>query len=540
MRSFLVFSFLLFSLISNAQSSKNKTDRPKLVVGIVIDQMRWDFLYRYYERYGNDGFKRLMNKGFNAENCQISYLPSYTACGHACVYTGSVPSLHGITGNSFYDRNIGKVINNVDDSTVQSVGTTTKAGRMSPKNLLTTTLGDEIKLASNFRSKVIGISAKDRGAILPGGHAADAAYWIDGNNGNFITSTHYMNTLPQWVVNFNNRKIPDSFYTIGWNTLYPINTYTQSTKDENDYESTPFGAAKKGFPYNLSENVGKNNLSIANIPQGINYTFMMAEEAIKNEQLGKRGETDMLAISISNTDYIGHSFGPNSIETEDSYLRLDAEIAKFLNYLDKTIGKNDYTVFLTADHGVAHVPQFDSLHNLPGGTFFDDKAKDNINELINTKYGIDKAVQTIINYQIFLNKKLTESDKAEDVKKYIIEQLNKMPEVAYSFELAKANDYPMPARVREMVNNGYYYNRSGDIQIILKSGYFDGWGKGTSHGMLYNYDTHIPMLFYGWGIKQGKTNRETYMTDLAPTISALLKIQMPSGCIGKVVTEALK
>lgn len=543
MKFFLTIVLCVSVLFATAQSStqKNNIARPKLVVGIVIDQMRWDFLYRYYSRYGNDGFKRLLNKGFSAENCMIPYLPTYTAPGHASIFTGSVPAVHGITGNNFFDKNAGLLLNNVDDSTVKSVGTASPAGKMSPVNMLATTIGDEIRLASNFRSKVIGISLKDRGAIIPGGHTANAAYWLDGKKGNFITSTYYMNALPQWVQNFNSRKIPDSFYKSNWNTLYPISSYIQSTKDANNYEDKSH-ITSDTFPHILSGFAGKDSLSIVYTPFGINYTFMMGEAAIENENLGKGNETDMLCLSVSPTDYIGHDFGPNSIEIEDLYLRLDMQLASFFKYLDNNIGKNNYTLFLTADHGVANVPQFDTLNKLPGGSFFDNVMRDKLNAVIKEKFNIDKAVIRILNYQVFINEKNIKAANIDNtlVNEYVITYLNKQPEVSFAFELSKTNLTTMPQHIKDMVNNGYFPNRSGDIQIILKPGYFDAWGKGTSHGVWNAYDAHIPMLFYGWGIAPGKTNRETHMTDFAPTITSLLHIQMPSGSIGKVVTEALK
>ena len=528
--------------MATAQSSnkKNNIERPKLVVGIVIDQMRWDFLYRYYDRYSNDGFKRFLNKGFTAQNCFIPYIPTYTAPGHASIFTGSVPAIHGITGNSFYDRITGKYFNNVDDSTVTGVGTTSKGGLMSPRNLLATTIGDQLRIASNFKSKVIGISIKDRGAILPAGHAANAAYWLDGNKNNYITSSYYMNALPKWVQDFNNRKVADSFYQYDWNTLYPIETYTQSAKDDSPYED---GKHLNGivFPHVLKGFAGKDALNITYTPYGINHTLMMSKAAIENEKLGQRNETDMLCISISPTDYIGHDFGPNSVEIEDVYLRLDLQLADFFGYLDKQVGKNNYTVFLTADHGVTNAPQFDTLNKLPGGTFYDDVTRDKLNAAFKQKYGIDKAVKTILNYQVFINeKKLTETFTADECKQFALEFLNKQPEISFAFDLEKTNTATMPQRIKEFVNNGYFANRSGDIQLILKPGFFDGWGKGTSHGVWNTYDSHIPMLFYGWGIRPGKTNRETYITDFAPTISSLLHIQMPSGSIGKVIEEALR
>jgi len=246
---------------SNAASKKQAgttLERPKLVVGLVVDQMRWDYLYRYYDRYTKGGFKRLINEGFSAENTMISYLPSYTACGHASVYTGSVPAINGIIGNNWYDPELQRDVYCTEDRSVKSVGTTTDAGEMSPRNMLTTTITDELRLATNFKSKVIGISMKDRGSILPAGHSANAAYWYDGANGNWITSTYYMQQLPSWVETYNNAKHQNKFYEKNWETLYPIDTYTQSTSDEKAYEGRFKGENNSSFPHKLTDAINKN------------------------------------------------------------------------------------------------------------------------------------------------------------------------------------------------------------------------------------------------------------------------------------------
>ena len=308
---------LLFLIALNVYSQQ--LQRPKLVVGVVVDQMRWDFLYRFNNRYSDKGgFKRLMNKGFNCNNTLINYTPTYTACGHASIYTGSVPSIHGITGNNWYDSEKQQFVYCTDDASVTTVGSATAAGKMSPANMFTTTIGDELKLATNLKSKVIGIALKDRGGILPAGHSANAAYWYDSKTGDWITSSHYMKELPGWVNDFNKQKWVDKYYRQGWNTLYPINTYTQSTPDENNYEVNTLG---KGFPYALSSLAGKNYNLIMATPFGNTLTTQFSKAVIEQEQMGADSITDFLAISYSSTDYIGHSFGPNSIETEDTYLR---------------------------------------------------------------------------------------------------------------------------------------------------------------------------------------------------------------------------
>jgi predicted AlkP superfamily pyrophosphatase or phosphodiesterase len=543
---FVISAFLaLLFLNAGAQTVKPGANipRPKLVVGIVVDQMRWDYLYRYYNRYTPGGFKRLLNDGFSCENAFIPYTPTITAAGHSSIYTGSVPAINGITGNAWWDRLQQKTVYCTDDPAVSPVGSSSTAnGKMSPKNLLVTTIADELRLATNFRSKVIGVALKDRGSILPAGHSANAAYWYDGSSGNFITSTYYMSELPAWVKQFNEKKYVDQYYIGGWSTMYPINTYVQSSGDEKPYESKAFGREQVKFPYDLKSFTGKDYWKIASTPFGNTLTIAMAEAALENEKLGQGTETDMLCISFSSPDYVGHAFGPNSIEAEDTYLRLDKELESFFIYLDNKIGKGQYTVFLSADHGAAHVPGFLAEHKLPNGLFAELPIMRDLNAKIKEQLGVDSMVVSMYNYQVHLSQKKIADNKLneDELRNWIVQYLNKLENVSYAFDLRYLNQRPLNAKMREMMNNGYYYNRSGDIQVILKPGYIEAGATGTTHGLWNPYDSHIPMLWYGWGIKKGKTNRETYMTDIAATVAALLHIQMPSGCVGKVVEEAMK
>ncbi|MEQ1625351.1 MAG: alkaline phosphatase PafA [Sediminibacterium sp.] len=542
--------FLLLLLVfaqqtmSQTKTSAPAVSKPKLVVGIVIDQMRWDYLYRFQPLFkANGGFKRMMGEGFSCDNTMIPYAPTVTACGHTCVYTGSVPAIHGIAGNAWWDNQLNRVVYCSEDKSVKTVGSNTDAGQMSPKNMLTTSICDELRISSNFKSKVIGVALKDRGSILPAGHSANAAYWYDSKTGNFITSSFYMNALPAWVNQFNNRKLVDSLYALGWKTGLSKETFADyATDDVKGYEGKPFGKDAIAFPYDLSAFIGKDYSKIATTPQGNSLTTEMAKSAVIAEQLGKGTATDFLALSFSSTDYIGHSFGPNSWEQVDDYVKLDDELGKLLSFLDAQVGKNQYTVFLTADHAVAHVPGFMKEHKLPGGNFDDNTARKEMNDMIKEKYGVSGAVESLFNYQVTLNHNKLDSAKADinTIKQQIIQLLLKKEAVANAFETSKIMATSIPQVQREMFANGYYPNRGGDIQFVLKSGYMEGGTTGTTHGLWAPYDAHIPLLFYGWGIKKGNSHREVYMTDIAPTMAALLKIQMPSGNIGHVITEVMK
>jgi len=535
-----VFSLCMMGV---ASAQTQPTAKPKLVVGIVIDQMRWDYLYRFNDLYGANGLKRLLNKGFSCENTLIPYVPTYTAVGHTCVYTGSVPAYTGIVGNNWFDKTTNTNVYCTDDSTVNPVGSNTKGGKMSPENLWVTTITDELRLSNNFKSKVIGIAMKDRGAILPAGHSANAAYWYDDKSGKWISSTYYMQQLPDWVSQFNAKDVAGNYMKQDWNTLLPINKYDLSSADDEPYENAIKGEKTVTFPHKLST-IGDADKyeSFKTTPFANSFTFDFAKSAIENESLGKNTVPDFLAVSISSTDYIGHSFGPNSVEIEDTYLRLDNDIADFLQYLDTKVGKGNYLVFLTADHGVAHIPAFLAEHKIPGGVFNEGEVSRELNKMIEDEFGMKNVVQSLQNYQVYLNAdEISKQGKdLSAVKKSVIRFLAAKPFIIHVFDTRELASTTMPEPQKTMMGNGFNPKRSGDIQFTFKPGYFDGGKKGTTHGLWNPYDAHIPLLWYGWNIKPGRTNRETYMTDIAPTVAALLQIQMPSGCVGKVITELTK
>jgi len=544
--SFLFFFF--FAVQVNAQKTKlpaNTPIKPKLVVGIVVDQMRWDYVNRFSPFFKNkNGFLRFVNEGASCNNTMIPYVPTVTACGHACVYTGSVPSIHGITGNNWFDNVKQRTVYCVEDNTVQTVGSSNNsAGQMSPINVWTTTIGDELKLASNFKSKVFGISIKDRGAIIPAGHAADGAYWYDSKTGNFISSTYYGKTLPSWVSNYNALHRPDSLYNKNWNLSLPNAVYEANCDtDENAYESTPFGKDAKHFPYNLKEFIGKDYGKIANTPYGNDLVVEMAKQALINEHLGADSITDMLAISFSSPDYIGHAFGPDSWETLDGYIKLDETMAGLFTFLDQKVGKDNYTVFLTADHAVANIPAFAKKHNIPGENYDDGALKTDVLACLNSNILSPKLISAVSEYNIYFNHAVMDSLAISNDKltSLLSNYLEKKSLVLQVVENRKAAIAPIPQSMREKIVNGYTPQRSGDLMLVTKSGVVDGYPTGTSHGVLYNYDAHIPLLWYGAGIKKGAVNGMTYMTDIAPTLSTLLGIQMPSGSIGKPILELIQ
>ena len=505
---------------------------------MVVDQMRWDFLYRFRKNYSPSGFNRLLREGFSCEQTFISYTPTYTAPGHAAIFTGSPPAISGIVGNGWFDRKSGKFRVAVADTGYSTVGSNTKAGRISPRQLLTTTVADEMRLATHFNSKSVGIAIKDRGAVLPAGHTANASYWYDDESGKWVSSTYYMQQLPAWVEAFNARALPAKYMQSDWELLLPKDAYSQSGPDIPDYEGVIEGLTEPGFPHELSTIATKKLSAFKTTPFATTCTFDLARAAIEGEELGAGSETDFLSVSISSTDYIGHTFGPNSLEVQDAYIRLDRDFSAFLQYLDKRLGQDNYLLFLTADHGVSQVPEFLSSHHLPSGNYNNDSLRIKLNLRVQQVTGIPDAVQYVTNYQIYLA--ALPDDKKDAVYQTILSDLTRVPFISQAFRMSELGRASLPDPILSRLINGYHPARSGDIGFLVNSGFVEGDRKGTSHGLWNPYDSHIPLLFFGSGIPSGKTYREVNVTDIAPTLAALLQIQMPSGSVGKVIGEVLR
>lgn len=533
--------YFIFLLLIAGFAQAQTPSKPKLVVGIVIDQMRWDYLYRFSERYAADGFKRMLREGFSCENTFIPYTPAHTAPGHASVYTGSIPSLNGIMGNQWYDRTLKRVVYCVEDSTVATVGSKSTEGEMSPRNMWASTITDELRISNQFKSKTISIGLKDRGAILPAGHTANAAYWFDESIGGWVTSTYYMKEMPQWMVQLNAKKLPDTYMARSWKTLYPLDTYVQSTADAKAYEGALPGEDET-FEHKTESITGNKYYAFQTTPYGNSFTMDAAKAAIEGEGLGTRGVSDFLALSFSSPDYAGHTFGPNSIEIEDMYLRLDKDLTDFMTYLDTKVGKGQYLLFLTADHAVAHVPGFMTENKLPGGTSSSGALQKALTEALQKEFGNGAIIERMINYQVFLNHDFIQSKGLDRgaVKRSVIQALLRQPGIDKAIDLENVTNTTLPLPLKTVLFNSYNQRLSGDVQYVYKPQWIEAGQKGTTHGSWNPYDSHIPLLWFGWGIKQGKTNRETYMTDIAPTLAALLHIQMPNASVGKVIEEVKK
>ena len=494
----ITFLFVLFCSCCHLFAYPGFGERPKLVVGIVVDQMRWDYLSRYYDQFGEGGFKRLLDEGYSYNNCLINYVPTVTAIGHTSIYTGTTPAFHGICGNNFFID--GHKVYCCDDSSVQPVGSDNKkVGQMSPKNLVATTIGDQLRLHTDFRSKVIGVSYKDRAAIFPAGRSANAAYWLDTQNRRFITSTYYMQQLPGWVKEVNRQlEKNEEFKKVGTKVgLYPLCGH---------------------------------------------LTTDMAIAALKGEQLGKRDVTDMLCVSYSQTDVIGHEWSTRGEHTDEAYLELDKDIERLLEALDEQVGEGQYLAFLTADHGAAHNWKFMQDHKFSAGPWNSDQMKERIYESLSHDIGDESGyISDILDYRIFMDwdsiqlRGLVLADLVHQVVNEVRKEENVIFAAAYEDLATEA----MPPLLRDRALLGYYPGRSGDIIFFPKPAFYEfgQWSSpvGTTHGEWNPYDAHIPMIFFGWNVPHGASPRETHITDFAPTICAMLHIQQPNASIGEAL-----
>ncbi len=540
-------------------SSQEALDRPRLIVGIVVDQMRYDYLYRYYSSYGSDGFRRLLREGFSCENTLFNFAPTYTGPGHAAIYTGTTPSVNGIIANDWFDRRWNKNRYVTTDTTVWSVGTPksdARSGRHSPRVLLSSTITDELRLAFAMRSKVVSICLKDRGSILPAGHFPNACYWFDDQTGNWITSTYYPDSLglPAWVQAFNEQRRAHRYLDGVWDKLHQL-TYAESFENWLKYKAGNYRpmslVSPREFPYNLRywrdslyQRYGYSLLRF--VPEGNTFTVDFALEAIEKMELGQDDIPDMLCLSFSTPDYCGHQFGIHAEEVQDVYLRLDREVARLLAFLDERLGKEKVLVFLTADHGAAETPHHLSDLQAPAGVFAESRLKDTLNVLLRARLpeasGSRQPVQAIYNQQIWLDRSLQSAGRTRDiaievVKRYLRQQPGIYDVLTVEEAMRLPAEYPFIAEIRR----GLHPKRSGDMLFLLEPGWHpddEYFGKGgTTHGSPYPYDTHVPLVWYGWKIRPGQTVEPVSITDIAPTLAALLHIMRPNGCTGRVIED---
>lgn len=525
---------------ADASSSRAHHETPRLVVGIVVDQMRYDFLYRYWDKYGDDGFKQLLNDGFSFDHALYDYGPTFTGPGHASIYTGATPATHGLMDNRWFLRDERRQTYVVEDLSVQTVGSSTAAGQMSPRWLLTTTIADELRLHTNMRSRAIGVSLKDRGAILPVGHTGEA-YWFDHQDGVIVTSTFYRDELPGWVEAFNERDLVGRYLSEPWEPLLPIEEYTESLP-YNQPSAAFRGQESPHFPHDLpriAEEMGRGVLG--STPFGDKLVVDLARAAIEGEALGEGPFPDLLAISFSAPDLIGHQFGAESCEVQDTYLRLDREIGEFLRYLDERFGRENILVFFSSDHGAAPLPTYMKELNVPAGYFSQRGADEKLREHLTGLYGVD-PVLAFRRFQVYLDREvigengLSLAEVEEETARFLI-TLEGMADALTATTL-RNTEFRYGSRAR--MQKGFNHLRSGDVVYWLQPQWIIERASGTTHGSPFTYDTRVPLIWYGWDIPAGRSVRPAFITDIAPTLAIILNTPYPSGSEGNPLNDWMR
>lgn len=513
-----------------------QSPKPKLIVGVVIDQMRYDYLERFSAGYGKDGFQRLKREGSYFTNAHFNYVPTYTAPGHATVYTGTTPYYHGIISNDWYEGTEDKEVYVVDDLAYETVGSSTDAGKSSPHRLKSPTITDQFRI-DNPNSRVFSVSIKDRGAVLPGGFMATGAWWYDGKSGNFVTSSYYRKTQPEWAESFNSKKLPSQFMEKAWELKGNSDLYRVQSADEVPWEADVFKEKDRSFPHEFSGLTEKEKVDrIKTTPYGNELLLQFAQSLLEGEEIGKKRDPDFLAVSFSSPDYIGHAYGPNSVEVMDTYIRLDDQIARLLKTLDNQVGKGNYLLFLTADHAVGEAHGFLEDNHIPHGFYSRKAISDSLSAYLTLKYGVADLVTNISNNQVFLNHESADKNKInfEDLQTVTGNWIRTHMDMVSEIQLRKNLEGKSAKRdLENMILNGWNPARSGDVAFLLKPHFLEGKTDiGATHGSPFRYDTHVPVLFFGWNVPAEVVNDQVFVVDVAVTVADLLHIQPPPASIG--------
>ncbi len=531
---------IFFANLATAQKRKDiPPDKPTLIIGLVIEDMRYDYLYRFWDNFGEGGFKKLIAEGTLCKNANYNYMLTQTAPGFATLATGCEPTVHGIVSDYWYQRIKKLNTYSVFNEKTKTVGVDNDIFPYAPTNILTTTFTDELKLFNNSKSKVIGISIKPEGAVLAAGHLGNSAYWFDDETGKWITSTYYCDSLPTWVNTFNDKKFPEIYIERDWLPMLSLESY-QSGAHQGNSNAIGFSSENK-FAKRISGFLKKDRVyaMLKTTPFGITLTKDFAISAILNEDLGKDEFTDYISIGFSATSRVSESCGPNSIELEDMYIRLDRELEHFLTFIDEEFGKHNVLVYLTSDHGTAYNPEELKMQGIPAGEFNGERAVMLLGTYLNAIYDKGKWITAYHNKQIYLNRRLIEDSdlKLNEFQDVVAQFMIQFTGVANIITATTLEQSHFSDGVFSYMQNSYNQKRSGDIIINLEPGWIEKGNYISTANSANRYDTHVPLIWYGWKIKRSKISRAIYMEDIAPTISNFLDIPFPNGCTGSVITE---
>ena len=540
-------NMVIFSSLGG-QDAYLPPDKPKLVIGIIVEQLRYDQLEKYRNRLGENGIRRLLNEGTYFQNASFQYMLTQSAPGHATIATGAEPSHHGITSDNWYLPLKNELIYCTKDLSVNPVGGSYESGLHSPVNLQASTFADELKMATNRKAKIYSVGLKENSVILSSGHASDGAFWYDNTTGTWMSSTYFMDSLPSWVNDFNALKLQEKFLNTPWTLLKSFQDYSDCMPDSNQYEAGFNGTSY--FPYDLeklsSGGRGRANRDFSLLretPFGNTLTTSFAKRLIEKEMLGQDDVTDFISICYASTDYIGHRFGPSSYEMADAIFRLDKDVEELMNYLNEALGKRNILVYFTSSHGISEIPGVLESNRIPSGYFKQTQALQLLRSYLNAVYGEGDWVKGYSEKQVFLNRTLIEDARKplEEVQKKVARFLVQFSGVsaAYPYTAFEANDFGNGNLKR--INNNFSPQRSGDVIVTLNSGWVEKEGDYvTNHNSPYDYDSHVPLVWYGWIVNRTNVTRKVNMTDVAATLSALCKVPYPNACTGEPMFELFR
>jgi predicted AlkP superfamily pyrophosphatase or phosphodiesterase len=536
----------LIPAISFSQEYKKiPPEKPKLIIGIVIDQMRYDLIDRFWNKFGDGGFRKIIQEGTQCKNASFQYLINETAVGNATISSGTLPSYHGIIADNWYVSLQDKIINCVEDERYSTVGGSYEAGRCSPSKLMVSTIGDELKMSNEQKSKVIGIALDNEAAILSTGHSADYAFWYDIKTGKWITSSFYTDSLPGWVNEFNNKDIARLYLQGMWEPLLPLDQYSESLPDMNKYEKGING--KSVFPYDLkkmsfSRNNQLNYEMIKFTPFGNSFTKDLAIAAIANENLGKDEYTDILTVGFSANEYMARIFNLNSVEMEDAFIRLDKELEHFFTFIDDFVGNENVLIYITSDHGISYTADYLNDQKIPSGEFNPFSALTLLGSYLNAVYGEGDWVKYYWSQHIYLNHELIEDSRIplDEFQNRVAMFLIQFEGVSNAITAHTLQTTSFQDGIFRKIQNGYHQKRSGDVVISLAP----GWNEKNTNSTVFSSsspgDARVPLLWYGWKIGRSTINRQVNMTDIAPTLAFFLDISWPNASTGEPILEIIR
>ena len=528
---------------------------PRLILQITVDQLRGDLPTRFKERLGKGGFRYLLEKGTHYNNAHYQHANTETAVGHATLATGADPARHGIVANVWIDQKTGNSVYCTEDDRHHIIGSKPKPHKgVSPRNLLASTIGDELVVNNAGQSRVFSVSVKDRGAILPGGHVGKA-FWFSKSSGKFVTSTYYYDDYPEWMENWNAAKPADRYKGKSWDLLHDRSSYVAGDIDDRPYEAA-FAELGRTFPHALGDGSAKHFYLLLKLtPIGDELTLDFAKTLIENEKVGQGDATDYLAISFSSTDYVGHLFGPSSLETEDNILRLDRVLAELFQYVDKKIGLDKTLIVLSADHGAPEAPEYMAEHGMETGRFPLDwfKKGSPLLDALKKRFGRDDLVAVHSHPYLYLNLDAIKDAKLdiEEVERFVAAEMMKVPGIAYAMtrsDLLAGRITESP--IQNQIRRSFHPVRSGNIHMVPEHYWFlhsseEAEKMGIEkiaaiHGSPWKYDTYVPIFFAGSGVSAQTISRPVGPQDIAATIAAYLEIKPPSGSVGVPLVEVLK